>query len=315
MEKKVPAKGRWENIFIIPLNEILWNVRLFLFLCPMIDYNLHQHTLFSDGKDLPEKYAEQAIEIGFSAIGFSEHSPLPFANPFSLRAAEAETYIEAIEDLKARFGHKLKIYRSLEMDYIPGMSEDFDFWRKKCQTDYLIGSVHLVSPHGYGELWFTDGPDYKVYDQGVEDYFDGDIRKAVGAFYHQTNSMIETQQFEIIGHFDKITMHNRGRFFSDEDKWYRDFVDETVELIKSKDLIAEVNTRGKYKKRSEGLFPDGYALKRVRELDIPILLSSDAHQPHEINMLFDTTVEYLTTLGFGEVMMLNDGHWKSRPLY
>jgi histidinol-phosphatase (PHP family) len=110
-------------------------------------------------------------------------------------------------------------------------------------------------------------------------------------------------------------MHNRGRFFSDKDKWYRDLVDETVELIKNNDVIAEVNTRGLYKKRSASLFPDGYALKRVKEMDIPILLSSDAHQPHELNMLFDSTADYLAKMGFGEVMMLNDGKWKSRPLF
>jgi histidinol-phosphatase (PHP family) len=281
----------------------------------MIDYNLHQHTLFSDGKDVPVKYTERAVEIGFSAIGFSEHSPLPFSNPFSLQEEEIDNYIQSIDTLRETYQDRLKVYRALEMDFVPGMSEDFEFWRKRCQVDYLIGSVHLVKPEDYDELWFTDGPDYKVYDEGVVDFFQGDIKKAVKAFYHQSNQMILSQHFEIIGHFDKIKMHNRNRFFSDEDKWYRNLVDETVELIKKKGIIVEINTRGLYKKRADSLFPDGYALQRVKELGIPILISSDAHQPHEINQLFESTEKYLVEKGFGEVMSFDQGVWSSRPLY
>lgn len=280
----------------------------------MISYNLHQHTLFSDGKDKPEKYVEKALEQGFTALGFSEHSPLPFDTSFSLKEEQIDEYILTINKLKEKYHNRLAIYRALEMDYIPGFSEDFGLWQKKCQTDYLIGSVHLVRPEDTDELWFTDGPDYRVYDKGIEDFFGGNIRKAVKAFYHQSNQMIETQQFDIIGHFDKITMHNRNRFFTDEEKWYRDLVNETVELIKQKNLIVEINTRGIYKKRSDTFFPDGYALRQVKMKNIPILISSDAHQAAEISMLFDDARQYLTDLGFYDVMYFENRHWKPIPL-
>jgi histidinol-phosphatase (PHP family) len=276
----------------------------------MLNYNLHQHTRFSDGKDEPEKYIEKALELGFTAMGFSEHSPLPFDNDFSLKDGEVDEYIRTIDRLKEKYSDRLAVYRALEMDFIPDMSEDFDYWRDRCRTDYLIGSVHLVKPDETDELWFTDGPDYRIYDQGIDDFFGGDIRKAVKAFYHQTNRMIETQQFEIIGHFDKITMHNWNRFFTDDEKWYRRLVDETVELIKQKGLIVEVNTRGIYKKRSETFFPDGYALQQVKENNIPVLISSDAHQASEINMLFDEAVRYLLDKGFRELMFFEKGIWQ-----
>lgn len=280
----------------------------------MINYNLHQHSVFSDGKDVPEKYVENAVELGFSAMGFSEHSPLPFDNPFSIKAEKIDEYVQVIEKLKEQYQNRLALYHALEMDYIPGMSEDFNHWRRLSKADYLIGSVHLVKPDGFNDLWFTDGPDYRIYDQGIENFFGGDIRRAVRAFYDQTNRMIETQQFEIIGHFDKIRMHNRNRFFTDEDKWYRDMVNETVQLIKQHDLIVEINTRGLYKKRSDSLFPDGYALKRVKEMNIPILISSDAHRADEINLLFDYTEKYLNEIGFTSVMFLKNGKWVHKTL-
>jgi len=280
----------------------------------MINYNLHQHSVFSDGKDVPEKYVENAVELGFSAMGFSEHSPLPFDNPFSIKAEKIDEYVQVIEKLKEQYQNRLALYHALEMDYIPGMSEDFNHWRRLCKADYLIGSVHLVKPDGFNDLWFTDGPDYRIYDQGIENFFGGDIRRAVRTFYDQTNRMIETQQFEIIGHFDKIKMHNRNRFFTDEDKWYRDMVNETVQLIKQHDLIVEINTRGLYKKRSDSLFPDGYALKQVKEMNIPILISSDAHQADEINLLFDYTEKYLNAFGFTSVMFFKNGKWVHKTL-
>lgn len=280
----------------------------------MINYNLHQHSVFSDGKDVPEKYVENAVELGFSAMGFSEHSPLPFDNPFSIKAEKIDEYVQVIEKLKEQYQNRLALYHALEMDYIPGMSEDFNHWRRLSKADYLIGSVHLVKPDGFNDLWFTDGPDYRIYDQGIENFFGGDIRRAVRTFYDQTNRMIETQQFEIIGHFDKIRMHNRNRFFTDEDKWYRDMVNETVQLIKQHDLIVEINTRGLYKKRSDSLFPDGYALKRVKEMNIPILISSDAHRADEINLLFDYTEKYLNEIGFTSVMFLKNGKWVHKTL-
>ena len=280
----------------------------------MPNYNLHQHSLYSDGNAEPEKYVERAIEIGFSTMGFTEHSPLAFDNPFSLKQDNVKNYIDEIESLKQKYDGKIKIYRALEMDFIPGMSEDFDYWAKECKTDYLIGSVHLVYTGKNSPLWFTDGPDPKIYDEGIQIFFGGDVKKAVKTFFHQTNQMIETQTFDIIGHFDKIKMHNADRFFSDEDKWYRNLLDETLELIKAKNLIVEINTRGIYKKRSNKYFPDGYALKRVQELNLPIIISSDAHQPKEINLLFDFTVDYLQNRGFNEMMMFANNKWEKCKL-
>ena len=280
----------------------------------MLKSNLHQHSLFSDGKNKPEAYAAKALELGLSTIGFSEHSPLAFDNPFSLKEEKIDEYIKTIEQLKEKYIGKLAIYRALEMDFIPGISTDFSYWKNRCKTDYLIGSIHLVKPDGFDELWFTDGPDFSIYDDGIQKYFGGDIKKAVKTFYRQTNQMIETQDFDIVGHVDKIKMHNRGRFFSEDEKWYRNLIDETLELIKQKDLIVEVNTRGLYKKRSDSLFPDGYALQKVKQLGIPVLISSDAHQPDEMNNLFDYTRKRLIDFGFQELMFFENGKWIGKSL-
>lgn len=275
----------------------------------MINYNFHLHTRFSDGTGEPEEFVKSAIKLGFTSMGFSEHSPLPFDNPFSLKEENVDEYVKVTENLKKKYGEKVKIYRALEMDYIPGMSMDFDYWKNRCQTDYLIGSVHLVKPEDVNDLWFTDGPKYETYDQGLNDFFGGDFKRAVKTFYNQTNEMIDTQSFDVMGHVDKIKMHNRDRYFKEDEPWYQKLVDETLHLIKEKDLIVEVNTRGIYKKRYPGLFPDGITLQKVKKLNIPIIISSDAHLPEELNLGFDNAITRLKEFGFRELMRFEDGQW------
>lgn len=280
----------------------------------MIHFNFHQHSNFSDGAYPPEDYVKKAIELGFTALGFTEHSPLPFDNPFSLKEENVEDYIRTIGNLKTKFADKIKIYRALEMDFIPDMSSDFAYWKNKCKADYLIGSVHLVSPPDTNELWFTDGPEHEIYDQGLGEFFGGDIRLAVRTYYHQVNEMIETQEFDVLGHFDKIKMHNQNRFFTEDEPWYQKLVDECLDLVKQKNLVVEINTRGIYKKRSPSLFPDDLALEKVKKFQIPIILSSDAHQPSELNMGFVDAQAKLIEMGFEEVMFFNGSTWVPHSL-
>lgn len=280
----------------------------------MIDYNLHQHSTFSDGSAEPEAYVKKALSLGFRAMGFTEHSPLPFPTPFSLKNEKADAYVRDTAWLKEKYHGRLALYRALEFDYIPGLSEDLAFWRNKLHLDYAIGSVHLVRPPRADDLWFIDGPKREKYDEGLKNLFHNDIKKAVKTYYHQLNQMIESQPFEVVGHVDKIKMHNAGRYFSEEEKWYRDLVQETLKLIQEKELIVEVNTRGMYKKRADSLFPDHKTLRLVHDLKIPVLISSDAHHPDELNLLMDYAEKRLLETGFRAVAFFDEGNWREVSL-
>lgn len=280
----------------------------------MIRYNLHQHSYFSDGALEPEAYVQKAIELNFTAVGFTEHSPLPFATPFSLTEERLDDYIAETNRLQENYKEQISVFRALEMDFIPELSEDFGYWRNRLNLDYAIGSVHLVKPENSEELWFIDGPKRETYDEGLDQFFGGDIRKAVRTYYRQLNQMIESQSFEIAGHVDKIKMHNQNRYFTEDDNWYRDLLLETLGLIKEKDLIVEVNTRGMYKKRSEALFPDTLGLQYISENDIPVIISSDAHHPDELNLLFDFTINRLKAFNIRSVQYLKNKNWTTIPL-
>lgn len=276
--------------------------------------NHHTHSHFSDGSTHPEAYIEQAIQLNFDVLGFTEHSPLPFDNPFSFKPFRKEEYLKLMQDLRSRYADKLIVHVGMEMDFIPGISEDFLSIRKEYRADYLIGSVHLVRPNHSDELWFTDGPCQDTYDEGVSKLFMGDIRRAVSTYYRQVNTMIATQDFEIIGHFDKIKMHNRNRYFLEDEKWYMQLVRETLSLIRQKGLIVEVNSRGIYKKRSDSTYPGLEILKEIGREKIPVMINSDAHQPGELDGAYPETMGILSNAGISEVVYYRKNQWEYSSL-
>jgi len=296
----------------------------------MQNFNLHTHSIYSDGKSQPREIVEEAVRQGLTTLGFSEHSPLPFDNNFSVKEADMPRYVAEIAQLKEEFKGKIDIYCGLEADYLTGVSEPFAVTKEKYHLDYLIGGVHLVinpvfrqaqrpkAPEPVegptpsinpDEIWFIDGPKWEVYDEGLQKLFDGDIRRAVHRFYEQSNEMIENEPFDVIAHFDKIKMHNRDRYFNEDEPWYRKLALETLDLIREKGLVMEINTRGIYKKRYNGFYPSPWLMEEAYKMGIPALISADAHHFSEITLEFEAAEEALKKAGYRSVVNFKDGKW------
>lgn len=266
-------------------------------------FNLHTHSRFCDGKEEPETYVKQAIELGYHTLGFSSHAPVPFENNFSLKEEEMEEYFSTIRALGDKYKSQINILLSLEIDFIPGITREFSEFFKEGNLDYTIGGVHLVRNKEVEKLWFIDGSKQETYDDGLQKLFNGHIRNGVEAYYNQIIEMVATQKPDIIAHLDKIKMHNKNRYFTEEEGWYKDIVWKTLKFIASEsDCIVEVNTRGLYKKRSDTFFPGPEILEQIHHLKIPITLSADAHQPCELNGYYDEAIKLMKEIGFKELV-------------
>ena len=108
-------------------------------------------------------------------------------------------------------------------------------------------------------------------------------------------------------------MHNKNRYFTEDESWYQKEIDQCLDLIKSKKSIVEVNTRGLYKKRSDSLFPGVEVLKKMRALNIPITISSDAHKPEELALFMPETINLLKQLEYTHLMRFSQT-WEEIPL-
>lgn len=274
--------------------------------------NYHTHSHYCDGKGELREYVEYALSHNFSALGFSGHAPVPFENSFAISDEDYLSYCDEVRALKEEYAGRIDIKLGLEIDYIPGVIDDFKPLIEKGGLEYVIGSVHLLPhpdmvedlrhrPCNPYDLWFIDGSKQATYDEGLQRVFHGDIRSGVRAYFHQNNAMIESMKPTVVGHFDKIVMHNKDRYFTYEEKWFRDLVMETVDLIREKGLIAEINTRGLYKGRHNNFYPAKDTIKQMRDMHIPVLVGSDAHEPSNLDQ-FEGAFEFLEEIGYKDIV-------------
>lgn len=276
-------------------------------------FNFHTHTKYCDGKADPEDYVLAAIENRMTALGFSCHSPLPFENGYSIKENNIESYVSEIRSLQEKYKKQINIFLAFEFDYITGLSENIEPLRRRMNADYVIGSVHMIRNKENNKLWFIDGPE-RNYINGLQEVFDSDIKKAVKAYYDQISEMVSSQKPDIVGHVDKIKMHNKNRFFSEKEQWYREYTYHLLDVIKENGCIVEVNTRGIYKKRCDSLYPGNDILREILKREIPITISSDAHLPQELTAYFDEAVMTLKEIGFKTMKCFSGSSWEDVSL-
>jgi len=271
--------------------------------------NYHTHTHFCDGKENMRFFVEKAIELQFDHLGFSSHAPISEQYDFTLTKDEIPAYLNEIEKYQKQYP-QIKIFKGLECDYIPCVTKDFLYYKRKFSLDYIIGGVHLIKAPNSHELWFIDGAKRETYDHGIAYLFSHDVKKAVTCFWEQTFEMIETQKFDIVAHLDKIKMHNQDRFFKEDEEWYLRLVDHAISLIIKKNLIVEINSRGIYRMRCKNFYPSDYIIEKLAKAKIPIVISSDAHKAEELPLYYEAAKLKLKNFGIDTLAVFENKGWR-----
>jgi histidinol-phosphatase (PHP family) len=266
--------------------------------------NYHTHTHYCDGKENMRFFVEKAVELQFDHLGFSPHAPISKQYDFTLTEAEIPDYLNEIDDFQKQYP-QIKIFKGLECDYIPGITKDFSYYKNKFNLDYILGGVHLVKVPNSQDIWFIDGPIRETYDEGIAHFFNHNVKKAVTCFWEQTFEMIETQEFDVIVHLDKIKKHNQDRFFKEDEKWYLKLVDQAVDLITKKQIIVEINSRGIYRLRCKDFYPSDYILAKLAKANTKMIISSDAHKAEELELYYKEAQDKLRSFGILEQVLIS----------
>ncbi|HNW76752.1 MAG TPA: histidinol-phosphatase [Bacteroidales bacterium] len=276
--------------------------------------NIHTHTNLSDGSQPAEDYIQSALAAGFTSIGFTDHSPLPFENTFALREEKVQEYCDLILNLKKKYEGQIDVLLGMEVDYVPEVGHSPAWFREHFPLDFIIGSVHLVKNQETGQRWFIDGPLRQSYDDGLQKVFRGDIRLGVTTYYRQIIGLVKLFKPDIVGHLDKIKMHNQGRYFREEEPWYVALTEELLTVVAEAGCVIEVNTRGIYKKRSDTTFPGPDILRKAYALGIPVTIATDAHKPPEIALCMPEAATILKQAGYTSQQRLTATGWKEESL-
>jgi histidinol-phosphatase (PHP family) len=276
----------------------------------MILPTFHCHSHFCDGEGSPEEYIRRAVNLGTFAHGFTSHGPVGFPNTWSMKRDVMNDYIASIEVLKSAYASIIDIYLGLEADYIPGKSDPAAL-KSEFGLDYVIGSVHYVKQFNSGVPWQIDGSP-EDFERGYTEIFNRRPQALMNEYYSLIRAMVRETPPDVVGHLDKIKMHNGSfRLFHEDDKWYMEEVIHTLEEIRDAGIIIEVNTRSIYKKARSEPYPGLNILRNIRKMNIPIMLNSDAHHPSELNKGYDIVLPMLDELGFTELQVLKDGSWSA----
>lgn len=268
--------------------------------------NFHMHSKYCDGKGELMDYVDQARSQKMISIGFSSHAPVNFPCKWCMQAEYLDNYLLEAEMIKSSITD-MDIYKSLEVDFIPGRISPQQF---KDRLDYTVGSVHFVDEWPDGIPWEIDGQ-HTLFLEGLDKIFGGDMRGVITRYFELTREMVQKSEPTIVGHLDKIKIQNpSNKFFMESDAWYQTEVKKTIDVIHKSNSIVEVNTRGIYQKKSADTYPSPWILELLHEKNIPITLSSDAHHPSDIINQFSETAGLLLDIGFKTVTILHEGRWK-----
>ena len=80
--------------------------------------NYHTHSSYCDGSASPREMVEFALSHGFTTLGFTGHSPLPFENTFSI--TDYAGYCGEIRSLKSEYAGRLDIRLGLDSTMFRG---------------------------------------------------------------------------------------------------------------------------------------------------------------------------------------------------
>lgn len=261
----------------------------------ILNQNLHTHTVYCDGKNTPKELVQHAIKLGFTGIGFSGHSHMPYSPGHSMAEVETEGYIAEIKALKEKYRDVIDVFCGIEFDmYSPS---DLSVY------DYVIGAVHYLDIDGK-KVGMDRTAD--VVKGVIDQYFDGDGMKYAKKFYETVAELPKYGRIDVVAHFDLLAKHCENvKFFDEESKVYRGYaLDALHELIKHVDVF-EINTGAIARGYRTTPYPAPFILDEIKRVGGRIIISSDCHDKHMLNCAFPEALEYVRSHGFTEIVKFN----------
>lgn len=269
--------------------------------------NYHSHCSFCDGKAPMEEFVEAAVRQGFTAYGISSHAPLPFSASWTLRRSEVPAYLAEFKRLKEKYKGEIDLYAGMEIDYLNPVQHPAIGYFQHLPLDYRIGSVHLIytpegeiidtdtSPENFRKLW--------------KEQFQGDLKRMLATYFEASMRLVEAGGFDFVGHANKI-FYNAEQSCPGitEEDWYKRKISDFFTFVAEKGLMVEINTKAYSRKGC--FFPNIRDWEILRELQIPIVVNSDAHRPELVNAGRPQALQQLKEKGFKTVRELQEGKWQ-----
>ena len=230
----------------------------------------------------PRAYAAEALKLGLTEIGFSDHSPMrqDDFDDWRMRFDQLGAYVEQVRQAQ-REHPGLAIRLALEIDYLPGQEAWIRELAARHPWDYLIGSVHYVTDH-----WAVDNP------AQVSLWQERDVFEVWALYFERLVQAVESGLFDIIGHADlpKKFGHLPA---ADLAPLFKRF----LAAARRRGVAVELSTGG-LRKDCREIYPAPRWVRLMRQAGLPITFGSDAHAPEEVGFQFAEAVRIARAAGY-----------------
>ncbi len=253
----------------------------------MIRYNYHTHTTYSDGKNSPREMIEKAIELGFHAIGISDHAYTDFHPNWSVAKEKLPEYIREMQALKEEYKGKIRVFVGLEQD---ALAEDVPEG-----LDYYLGSVHWVEKNG---RHIAIDNSYDILKEAIDRDYGGDALGLARDYYALLETYADDKKVAFIGHFDLLTKFDEKNppLFPDS-PGYREIWQKAADKLIAAGKVFEINTGAISRGLRTTPYPAEEILRYWAEKGAKAIISSDSHAVTTLNSSFDETERWVLDHG------------------
>jgi len=271
----------------------------------LIRWNLHAHTILSDGQMTAGELVRCATKEGLDGIAVTDHFPYP-CYPITWGevnwTASHRALAQQREELEAlrRSNSGLTLIAGAEVEFL----DELDLLGnglRDLDLDFVLGGVHLIGRWAldWSEAEFLKG-------RG----FFGSLEAAFVRYFEAVGKLADSGLVDSIAHLDVVKKYNPGeRHFSERSQWYRDLVDKCLRRIAAAGVAIEVSTAG-LRRPVGALYPSDWILREARDLGIRLTIGTDHHKRGEkITAGLDRAEEALRAAGYESYLVF----MKRRP--
>ncbi len=255
-------------------------------------YDLHTHTLFSDGKNTVDEMCLSAIEKGLSGIALTDHADM---NVFAERdtASRMKQAAEAIGAAKETYRNRLQVFCGVELGEYALEPQLANELLNSNPYDVVLYSEHFVPGARWDKMYSRI-----VFDDSVSD---DEVREYMRLYFEVINNTAATFDYDVLGHISCPARYITGRHKRHTNVMlYEDTIKEILKKIIDRDIALELNTCGRccqsfgyYDAQNEEIFQMYKALGGNK-----VTLGSDAHTTLGIGRGFAEAKEQLKSWGF-----------------
>lgn len=253
--------------------------------------NLHNHTVFSDGKHTAEENVLSAIEKNMLSLGFSDHSFTACDTSYCMKLEQYDQYLQTIAALKKKYATQLPIYAGMELDYYSQVDAS--------RYDYILASVHYIIKNG---VTYPIDHSPQQQQECIRDAFGGSVLDMARCYYDMlTEHVIRTDPL-FVGHFDVITKFS---LMPEEEDAYRQIAETALKEILRHCKYLEMNTGAISRGWRKTPYPAAYLLDTIKGCGGEILLGADSHNKDNLTFHFDESVALLKENGIDHINVFN----------